>query len=342
MIQLKSTQKVRTWGIQAILRERIPGHPFTAFFKAALEFEEEGIETTPAAVGERLHLPFPEQGVKNLLSRLEKLGFFETRPEEQDAFDLTELGRRSAEEEAYWTVLNGVFEIKMVASRLVNQKVVQFSKQDRRISKDQLRKVPKRLKEIEAKNLKLKVQEYLFEEMERLCYFEDPKDEPLSVEAEGEAVTLKILDYENRFEDWTEDRLREYLLFHSDLNYLPETGKVHIPFDPLTLDFKRSVKLTTVEWEEETFESVTLKDIPFAPQDQEAAQEWYEALLLRQTTNTFSPSPNSNNSNGPSKKNSPVKVDSRWQTSAGRKSCKSTFTEKKPSTAVPNLKPRTT
>ncbi|GAB4413682.1 MAG: hypothetical protein OHK0039_20870 [Bacteroidia bacterium] len=290
MLTLTQALPLEGYQVQATLRKREKNHPFIAVLMLAAE---QGGWVEAETVHQELLPALPPKASQNLLERLKLQRYFEPN---EEGFSLTELGFRSAQQQEIWVPMQGVFDLHLVDSPFVAQRVAGMElrpeiqdddpkKQKRLPSKA----CPDYLQEFIGQRFQLDGEEYQLDDLEEKCFFLPKESAHLSLKADpkkGVEVWVEATQgqatfssFQQEIPDFTYGDVRQQLLAQAFSSYDLDHDWLKVPFDSKQLDFERKVHLAEPTLQGQHFQPIGLPGVAHQPASEQDAQEWFEALL---------------------------------------------------------------
>jgi hypothetical protein len=220
MITLKQNTEVEIYQVELALKVKTKQSPFIPILILAQEQEEISAEI----LHENLLTELPLRACENLLKRLEQQGYlqkeqsnmFDYRQTYQDAFAnylLTDFGQRSATDKSFWIGEKGVYNVFVLKSNLVEQRIIRTEKVERAEDNrnTNILRTPNEIRQYENQIITINKTEVLIEDVEEKCFQLKPANCILEIQAKGNETVLK-LSKENQLLFQTDIEIEEDLI----------------------------------------------------------------------------------------------------------------------------------
>jgi hypothetical protein len=277
MIKLEKQEEIQIHQTELTLKIKSKESPFIAILILALENEQ----IDESSLQEHLLPSLPLRACKNLLLRLKQQGYLENWG---NYFELTEIGKLSAENKSYWQGEKGLYDIYTTENQL-SQNIIKTTKVDRPEDdrNNGLKKTPPFILEYEKETLTINKTETLFEDIEQKCFQLKSISAILQIESSKGETILKFIDKKILFSkdyDSTEKEIQnEILLNCNEFRYKEGIQGIETFFDKTELSFLRSITINRPIYSGIAFNSLKLENIRHIPIDEENAKLWFEELL---------------------------------------------------------------
>lgn len=294
MITLTHEVTLKGYQVQACIRERKKQHPFIAVLLLAAE---QGAVLSKEVLHQKLLNALPLQASKNLLDRLSAQGYFKAESD-SGKYELTDLGWQSAQNQEVWTYLEGLFNLYLIESPFVTQKIVAMESPQPTPQRNHSEKsnqsneeekpiyLPTSLKNL-SEQFELGDKTFKWESVENKCFELHDIKAKMTLSADSQkGVQLRLkggeVNYGQTVSDLSYGEIRKNLLSGEfrDL-YDADNDWVSVRFNQQTLDFQRKVTIRKPELKGFLFSPSEVNLVNHQPEDESSAQQWFEALLAQ-------------------------------------------------------------
>jgi hypothetical protein len=301
MITLKRNEDIEIFQVELALKAKTKQSPFISILILAQEQELISAEI----LQQNLLTSLPVRACENLLKRLEQQGYlqkeqsnmFGYRQTYQDPFTnylLTDFGQQSATDKSFWIGEKGVYNVFVLKSNLVEQRIIRTEKVERAEDNrnTNILRTPNEIRQYENQILTINKTEVLIEDVEEKCFQLKSANGILEIQSKEHETILKLntnnqILFQADF-DIEENILQEELLTAcGEFNYDEDKKAILTEFSNDNLSFNRKVKISKPIFQRNQFNQVELENISHIPSDKENADLWYWELLHKNMNDYF-------------------------------------------------------
>lgn len=291
MITLTKNEEIERFQLEFSLLRKTNQSAFISILVLALE--QDSIDAISVAAN--LLTGVPERACDNLLKRLARLGYLVEEPKgNMSSYCLTdELGKKCAIEKAFWVPEKGVYNVFVLKSNLVQQRIIKIDRVDKSQNEEHVQAISQLPVEVtSARNqaLLLNDGEAMITELEKNGYRLDSIVCALHLEANANESTLKIQqDKEILYTtllELEEGWVREEILKSIEL-YNEDKKAILTEFDKNNLSFSRDVSVKSPVIKNNKFNTVQLTHVAHLPANLINARKWYGEMLYRSIEDYF-------------------------------------------------------
>lgn len=287
---MKLTKKINidVYQVKAEYKVKVENAPFIAILQLAQEHEV----ITPELLKEELLHPLSKAACKNILSRLERMGYLEEHSLEisilsgyntiKNQMTLTELGKYAAEKEEYYQQRMGLIEIHVAENNeFISDRIVKMVEvREENFDSKKLMNFPSELSDLaNGKIIPLRSKSIGIDEVEKKCFLKIKNKAELSLSIENSKIIVKVEDYEKVIDTTEEECRNEILENEFKKKFDTKLQAVKVKFDSGNLLFKRKVSIKKPLFQNTIFDAFELKNVEFTPATSQDAYDWYFELV---------------------------------------------------------------